>query len=109
VAGDGPLPIGDLVGVPLLIGATVWAAGIVAPDWWNNADSCSDCESDESDESDEPDEPDECDLQYAADSAFCRTVPKGIRERCWREAAGRYAACIAGQQIPKLLEGANLP
>jgi RHS repeat-associated protein len=43
VAGDGPLPIGDVVGVPLLVAAGIWGAGIVIADWWDNADDCEEC------------------------------------------------------------------
>jgi hypothetical protein len=83
VAGDGPLPIGDLVGVPLLIGATVWAAGIVVTDWWNNADSCSDCELDESDESDkaiavEANESDERDCKEIKEFCILKCVDEEL-------------------------------
>ncbi len=43
VAGDGPLPFGDVVGVPLLGIAGIWAVGIVIVDLWDNADDCEEC------------------------------------------------------------------
>jgi RHS repeat-associated protein len=100
IAVDGPLPAGDLIGIPLLVGATVWTGAIILTDWWANADACSDCELDL-----DLDEEDECDRQYALDSAVCRTLPRSLRQRCWEEAARRYAACLSGQEIPEFLEG----
>jgi RHS repeat-associated protein len=46
VAVDGPVPAGDVVGVPILIAAGVWAAGIAVVDWWDNADTdtCDECD-----------------------------------------------------------------
>jgi hypothetical protein len=47
VAVDGPAPIGDVVGVPLLLVAGVWVAGVAIVDWWDNRDKgepCEECE-----------------------------------------------------------------
>jgi YD repeat-containing protein len=88
---DGPLPIGDAIGVGLLITAGVWATGQAIADWWDSDEDCRECK------------PDPCDAQYAADSATCRGLSTArLRALCWRKAAERYGACIAGQPVPNL-------
>lgn len=44
VAIDGPVPVGDIVGVPLLIAAGVWAGGQIIADFWDNREPCDDCD-----------------------------------------------------------------
>lgn len=44
IAADGPIPAGDVVGVPLLIVAGGWAATEVIKDWWDNREPCEECE-----------------------------------------------------------------
>jgi RHS repeat-associated protein len=44
-----------------------------------------------------------CDKQYARDSAICRGLPTvSGRAKCWKSAADRLAACIAGKTPPDL-------
>ncbi len=44
-----------------------------------------------------------CDKQYARDSAICRGLPtETIRAQCWKSAADRLAACVAGKNPPDL-------
>lgn len=44
IAADGPLPFGDVIGIPLLVGAAAWAATNQIRDWWDNRDDCDECE-----------------------------------------------------------------
>jgi len=91
IAADGPVPIGDVVGVPLVAAAAVWGAAIVIADWWGNGDECTDCN------------PDPCDAQYAADSEICRRQPSArLKALCWARAADRYGDCLAGHPIRPL-------
>ncbi len=91
VAVDGPLTVGDVIGVPLLIGAAVWAAADVITDWWSNVDECRNCS------------PDPCDAQYTADSEICRKQStRHLRALCWAKAAERYGNCIAGRPVQPL-------
>jgi hypothetical protein len=91
IAADGPAPIGDIVGVPLLIVAGGWAATEVIKDWWDNDDDCQECK------------PDPCDAQYTTDSATCRSLStERLRALCWAKAAERYGACIVGRPVPPL-------
>lgn len=41
----------------------------------------------------------ECDLQYKQDTFICQSVGTPL---CWSSAMERYAACLAGRQIPAL-------
>jgi hypothetical protein len=41
----------------------------------------------------------ECDLQYKQDTFICQSVGTPL---CWASAMERYAACLAGHQIPAL-------
>jgi hypothetical protein len=41
----------------------------------------------------------ECDLQYKQDTFICQSVGTPL---CWSSAMERYAACLAGHQIPPL-------
>jgi RHS repeat-associated protein len=44
-----------------------------------------------------------CDKQYARDSAICRGLPtEPMRAQCWKSAADRLAACLAGKNPPDL-------
>ena len=43
-AADGPLPIGDVIGAPLVIAAAIWWATDVVTDWWDNAKTCDECD-----------------------------------------------------------------
>jgi len=91
IAGDGPFPFGDVVGVPLLIVAGGWAATEVITDWWSHREDCDDCDTDP------------CDAQYQADSEICRRHSTSrLRALCWRRAALRYSNCIAGRPVPDL-------
>jgi RHS repeat-associated protein len=42
-AADGPIPVGDIIGVPLVIGAGLWGLGIVIADAWDNFNHCEEC------------------------------------------------------------------
>ena len=43
IAVDGPFPFGDLVGIPLILGAGAWALGDAIQDYWGNDKTCPDC------------------------------------------------------------------
>ena len=88
---DGPLPIGDVVGIGVLIVAGGWALAEVISDWWDNREDCEDCDIDP------------CDAQYQADSEICRQqATRRLRALCWARAADRYGDCIAGSPVRPL-------
>ncbi len=43
IAIDGPAPFGDVIGVPILIAAGVWAGALIIADWWDNQQDCEEC------------------------------------------------------------------
>ena len=97
VAIDGPLPLGDVIGVPLLAGAMVWAASETVKDWWKNRDKCDDC--------DQQDIERRCDALYVKDIAECqrRHGPSShLRAACYGSASERYGNCLAGRPVGPL-------
>lgn len=77
-AADGPLPIGDIVGVVILLGTLAYAA------YLSNRTAAHEVR---------------CEAQYERDIAECRRVRK---RSCYEQAAMRYGACLAGKPIPPL-------
>lgn len=77
-AADGPLPIGDIVGVVILLGTLAYAAYLSTRTAADEA---------------------RCEAQYEIDIAECRRVRK---PSCYAQAAERYGACLAGRPIPPL-------
>ena len=45
----------------------------------------------------------ECEEQAHRDYFVCRALPKSIRNRCWRSANDRFAACLSDRPIPPLI------
>ncbi|CAD7853199.1 MAG: hypothetical protein [Olavius algarvensis Gamma 1 endosymbiont] len=77
-AADGPLPIGDIVGVVILLGTLACAAYLSTRTAADEA---------------------RCEAQYNLDIAECRRVRK---RSCYAQAAVRFAACLAGKSVPPL-------
>jgi len=74
-AADGPLPIGDIVGVVILLGTLAYLSTRTAKGEAR------------------------CEAQYDLDIAECRRVRK---RSCYAQAAVRFAACLAGKPVPPL-------
>jgi YD repeat-containing protein len=92
IAVDGPIPVGDIIGIPLLIGAAGWAMGEIVVDWWANAKDCEECERDKRDQY--------CYPLYLGDIAECKRRHPGSarsRQACYGSAASRYADCLSGK------------
>jgi hypothetical protein len=94
ILADGPLPIGDVLGVPLvLIGGALMAA-----DWWEDRATCDDC--------DRADLEARCAAHYDADIQECqrRHPIHDVRSRmaCYGHAMVRFDLCMRKMPIPPL-------
>ena len=91
MAADGPAPIGDAIGVPLLIASATLAIVASANDFGRQEQCGNNCDKDP------------CDEQYEADSDICRALEtRELRRLCWAKAAERLANCIAKRPIQPL-------
>jgi len=91
IAIDGPAPIGDMVGVPMLAAAGIWWAAAEAFDRWNDRDEKDD------DDGDSDDDYGQCEQQLALDDAACTRAWRGqhgLRHSCKSQAMTRYAECL---------------
>jgi YD repeat-containing protein len=97
IAADGPLPVGDLIGFPLLIGAGVWWAATQASDWSDDDDDCDRCNLRRREI--------ECEVQYYADIEECQRRHRPgsrLRRPCYSHASVRFALCLRGHPVPPL-------